>query len=278
MEWIALVGPELEENLSLRYLAAVARDGRVRGPDRRLQRRRAIFRGASPRSRGAERPPLLVGLSLAFQWRAHDFLALRGRRCARRATAGTSPSAGTSRRSPRADLCATSPSSTRSAARRRRTTLVALVPRARRRRAARTTSRASRLRGDGGAGAVRDRVPALPDLAAPAAARSRGEPARVLRPRHRAAGLEPRLLRQLHLLLHRRVARAEPARQALPPARGRATSPTRWWRCSGDAAIDIFVFHDDNFFVPGHRKNAERFARARRRARGAGHRRASPPS
>jgi radical SAM superfamily enzyme YgiQ (UPF0313 family) len=23
--------------------------------------------------------------------------------------------------------------------------------------------------------------------------------------------------------------------------------------------IDIFVFHDDNFFVPGHKKNAERF-------------------
>ena len=74
MEWIALVGPEQEENLSLRYLAASLIDG---GFEARI----VAFNGAEdfPATiaaiAGAERPPLLVGVSLAFQWRAPDFLA-----------------------------------------------------------------------------------------------------------------------------------------------------------------------------------------------------------
>ncbi len=75
MAWIALIGPELEENLSLRYLAAslieAGFDGRI-----------VAFNGADdfPAAIAAitqtGEPPLLVGVSLAFQWRAPDFLAL----------------------------------------------------------------------------------------------------------------------------------------------------------------------------------------------------------
>src|SRR5215468_2570019 len=75
MPWIALVGPELEENLSLRYLAAsLERAG--------IQARILAFNDDGDAAAvlaailEAAEPPLLVGLSLAFQWRAPDFLAV----------------------------------------------------------------------------------------------------------------------------------------------------------------------------------------------------------
>ena len=72
--WIALIGPEVEENLSLRYLASglqragFAVDLVPFNAEVDLERclRRVLDR---------ETPPLLVGVSLAFQWRALDFLA-----------------------------------------------------------------------------------------------------------------------------------------------------------------------------------------------------------
>ena len=72
--WIALVGPEVEENLSLRYLAASLADSGYRteilsfNSERDFSRIVAVILG--------ENSPLLVGLSLAFQHRAQDFLAL----------------------------------------------------------------------------------------------------------------------------------------------------------------------------------------------------------
>ncbi len=72
---MALVGPEIEENLSLRYLAgALEREG--------IRCELFAFNVESDFPRvlesiiSAPRPPLAVGLSLAFQWRAADFLAL----------------------------------------------------------------------------------------------------------------------------------------------------------------------------------------------------------
>ncbi|HEY3352349.1 MAG TPA: cobalamin-dependent protein [Polyangia bacterium] len=72
--WVALVGPEIEENLGLRYLAAALEGGGVRAE---------IVGYAGPEAFGAvldalagPHPPVLVALSLAFQWRAPDFLAL----------------------------------------------------------------------------------------------------------------------------------------------------------------------------------------------------------
>ena len=72
--WIALVGPEVEENLSLRYLASSLAGAGYRAEilsfnsDRDFSRIVAVIL--------AEGAPFLVGLSLAFQHRAQDFLAL----------------------------------------------------------------------------------------------------------------------------------------------------------------------------------------------------------
>ena len=82
--WVALVGPEIQENLSLRYLAAcLARAG--------FGSEILAFNGERDFSRvvraivGARTRPLAVGLSLAFQWRVlretlpHDRAAVWGR-------------------------------------------------------------------------------------------------------------------------------------------------------------------------------------------------------
>lgn len=75
MAWIALLGPEIEENLSLRYLAtALERSGFATeivpfNEDGHLATILDLLLGP-------DEPPLMVALSLAFQWRATAFLAL----------------------------------------------------------------------------------------------------------------------------------------------------------------------------------------------------------
>jgi anaerobic magnesium-protoporphyrin IX monomethyl ester cyclase len=73
--WIALVGPEVEENLSLRYLAASLEEAGLRAEIFGFNAD-CDFSRIVRRLREEPSPPLLVGLSLAFQWRAQDFLAL----------------------------------------------------------------------------------------------------------------------------------------------------------------------------------------------------------
>lgn len=75
MAWTALVGPEIEENLSLRYLAAaLARAGErvevvpYNGP--------ADFNATLARLLEEDEAPAVVAISLSFQWRASDCLAL----------------------------------------------------------------------------------------------------------------------------------------------------------------------------------------------------------
>src|SRR4051812_7168861 len=75
MAWIALVGPEYEENLSLRYIASSLRAAGFGVEILPFNRDLDLVRIAGEIAARAE-PPLLVGLSLAFQWRAKDFLAL----------------------------------------------------------------------------------------------------------------------------------------------------------------------------------------------------------
>ena len=74
MAWIALVGPEIEENLSLRYLASSLLPHGFRSEIIGFNRD-ADFGDALAAILGAPEPPLVVGISLAFQWRAADFLA-----------------------------------------------------------------------------------------------------------------------------------------------------------------------------------------------------------
>ena len=75
MSFVALVGPEIEENLSLRYIASSLATAGVRSELVPFNFEgdfgdvlRAILQ--------APEPPIAVGISLAFQWRARDFLAL----------------------------------------------------------------------------------------------------------------------------------------------------------------------------------------------------------
>ncbi|MBN2192439.1 MAG: B12-binding domain-containing radical SAM protein [Polyangiaceae bacterium] len=73
--WVALVGPEVEENLSLRYLAAALAQSGIRSEIHAFNAPEDFSRIAKA-ILDAPVPPLLVGLSLAFQWRAEEFLAL----------------------------------------------------------------------------------------------------------------------------------------------------------------------------------------------------------
>ncbi len=75
MSFVALVGPEIEENLSLRYIAsslAVAGFRSELVPFNFEGDFGDVLRSILQ----APEPPIAVGISLAFQWRARDFLAL----------------------------------------------------------------------------------------------------------------------------------------------------------------------------------------------------------
>ncbi len=73
--WIALVGPEIEENLGLRYLAASLSQAGIRSELLAFNTPEDFPRVISAIIE-AKPAPLMVGLSLAFQWRAEDMLAL----------------------------------------------------------------------------------------------------------------------------------------------------------------------------------------------------------
>lgn len=89
--WVALVGPEVEDNLGLRYLAS-ALVGAGFGVEILALNNKADVPTVLDELGAARPPPMLVGVSLAFQWRALDVLALlvalRGRGYAGHVTAG----------------------------------------------------------------------------------------------------------------------------------------------------------------------------------------------
>jgi radical SAM superfamily enzyme YgiQ (UPF0313 family) len=72
---VALVGPEFEENLSLRYLSSSLMAAGFPSAIVPFNRSEDLPVVLAALLQSGE-PPALVGLSLAFQWRAKDFLAL----------------------------------------------------------------------------------------------------------------------------------------------------------------------------------------------------------
>ncbi len=73
--WVALIGPEIEENLSLRYLASsLERAGFA--SEIFAYNDGSELASLARRLAQEETPPLLVGISLAFQWRGADSLGL----------------------------------------------------------------------------------------------------------------------------------------------------------------------------------------------------------
>lgn len=252
MEWIALVGPEQEENLSLRYLAASLTAG---GFEARI----VAFNGAEdfPAAiaaiAGAERPPLLVGVSLAFQWRAPDFLAfvvgLRETGYRGHVTVG-----GHFATFAAADLLRDFPELDSVCRQEAEATLLALC-RALGAGAAWHDIPGVVGRGDDGVArfAPMPEVPDLGRLPPPV----RGEPARCF-----DHGIAPLVSSRGCYANCTFCCIAAWHEQTLPGKRYRLREPAdvaaEMAAMRRQQGIDIFVFHDDNFFIPNHGKSLAR--------------------
>ncbi len=255
MQWIALVGPEIEENLSLRYLASSLLAHGFRSEIIGFNQD-ADFNRALAAIVDAPEPPLAVGISLAFQWRAPDFLgfavALRARGYRGHITMGghfaTFASLDILRDFPEVDTIVRQEAEG---------TMVAL---------AQALARGAPLDGIDGL-ALRDAQnapfltphPALPDLAALPWPDRRGPPAACF-----AHGIAPLVSSRGCYANCSFCCIAAWQEQSLPGKRYRlrevddvADEMVALQRTRG---IDIFVFHDDNFFVPGHKRNRERLS------------------
>jgi len=252
MEWIALVGPELEENLSLRYLAASLIYG---GFEAQI----VAFNGAAdfPATvatlMGADQPPLLVGVSLAFQWRAPDFLALvMGLREA--GYRGHITVGGHFATFAAADLLRDFPEVDSVCRQEAEATLLALC------RALGAGGDWRDIpgvvaRGDDGAArfAPMPEVPDLGRLPPPV----RGEPARCF-----GHGIAPLVSSRGCYANCTFCCIAAWHEQTLPGKRYRLRDPAdvaaEMAAMRREQGIDIFVFHDDNFFIPNHGKSLAR--------------------
>jgi anaerobic magnesium-protoporphyrin IX monomethyl ester cyclase len=254
MPWIALVGPEYEENLSLRYIAssltAAGFSAEILAFNRDLD-----LPGIVAAIVGAKEPPLAVGLSLAFQWRAKDFLALaialREAGYAGHVTAGghfaTFASKEILRDFPELDtICRQEAEDT----------LVSLG------RALAAGEPYDTIAGlalrDARGEIVLTAQPALPDLARLPWPDRRGEPAscfgHAISPVVGSRGCYANCTFCCIAAWHEE---SQPGkRYRLREVDDIADEMVTMQRERG---IEIFVFHDDNFFVPGHKKNVERF-------------------
>jgi radical SAM superfamily enzyme YgiQ (UPF0313 family) len=251
MSWIALVGPEFEENLSLRYLASSLEAAGFRSELLPFNRDRDL-----PGIVGEvmNDPPLLVGLSLAFQWRAKDFLALalalRDAGYRGHITAGghfaTFASKEILRDFPELDsICRQESENTLPELCRRLRQNVAWddIP-----------GLALRKGGE----LVLTEQPALPDLAKLPYPDRRGEPAGCFG--HKIAPLVSSRGCYANCTFCCIAAWHE---ESQPGKRYRLRTPEdvadEMVALQRGRGIEVFVFHDDNFFVPGHRKNVDRF-------------------
>lgn len=251
MSWIALVGPELEENLSLRYLASSLATAGYQSEIVAFNQE-ADFSSVMA-SILTEDPPLLVGISLAFQWRAQDGLALavalRERGYRGHITMGGHFATFASR-----ELLRDFPEVDSICRQEAEETLVTLV---------RAIERGRELSGIAGI-AYREgeqilvsEPGSLPELATLPRPDRRGEPARCF-----GHGIAPLVGSRGCYANCSFCCIAAWHEQSLPGKRYRVREPDDVARemveMAKERGVDIFVFHDDNFFLPGHRKNRER--------------------
>jgi anaerobic magnesium-protoporphyrin IX monomethyl ester cyclase len=253
MPWIALVGPELEENLSLRYLAAALRQA---GFESRIlaYNRDEDATAILEQILLAPEPPGLVGLSLAFQWRAPDFLALavalRVEGYAGHITVG-----GHFATFAAEDLLRDFPALDSVCRQEAEQTLVAL---ARALAAGRPWADIPGVIARGEDGAARFApLPEVPDLGTlPWPARD-GAPARCF-----DHGIAPLVSSRGCYANCTFCCIAAWHEQTLPGKRYRLREPgdvaAEMAAMQRERGIDIFVFHDDNFFIPNHGKSLAR--------------------
>lgn len=255
MTHVVLVGPEFEENLSIRYISGALQHA---GHTTELV----------PFNDGADfgwvleevlaHQPGLVGISLAFQWRASDFLALaialRQRGYRGHITGGghfaTFEAANLLRDFPEVDSIVRQEAED---------TMVTLAT-------ALSTSSRPRLEAIAGlalrtsdASVVLTEHAALPNLAALPWPDRRGEPARCFG--HAIAPLVSSRGCYANCTFCCIAAWHE---QSLPGKRYRIRDvedvADEMLDLKKTRGVEIFVFHDDNFFVPGHKRNFERFS------------------
>ncbi len=253
MAHVALVGPEIEENLSLRYLCA-ALAGHGHTADIVAFNQDADFAHAIDAILAAD--PVLVGISLAFQWRASDFLALavalRERGYRGHITAGGHFATFAS-----LELLGDFPELDSIVRQEAEGTIVALADAVTRGEpftdlaglAVRDASGTPRLNAHA----------ALPILASLPWPDRRGEPASCF-----GHGIAPLVSSRGCYANCSFCCIAAWHEQSLPGKRYRVRDPDavadEMVALKRERGIDIFVFHDDNFFVPGHKRNRERFS------------------
>jgi radical SAM superfamily enzyme YgiQ (UPF0313 family) len=255
MPWIALVGPEIEENLSLRYLASSLAAAGFKSEIIAFNHSEDLAR-VLDEILAAKEPPLCVGISLAFQWRAQDSLALaialRERGYEGHITAGGHFGTFASR-----EILRDFPEISSIVRQEAEETLVHLV------RALEAQSPLHAIAGlalrDARGEVVLTPEAGLPDLARLPLPDRRGEPAACF-----GHGIAPLVSSRGCYANCSFCCIAAWHEQSLPGKRYRlrdvAAVADEMVALKRERGIDIFVFHDDNFFVPGHKKNAERFS------------------
>jgi len=254
MTWVALVGPEIEENLSLRYIASSLSRVNVRAELVPFNFE-GDFASALATIRDAAEPPLVVGISLAFQWRARDFLALavalREAGYTGHITVGGHFGTFAAQ-----DILTDFPEIDSIIKQEAEETMVALVDAVEKGTA--LTPIAGLAYRDGES-IVTTGHPSLPDLATLPRPDRRGEPASCF-----GHGIAPLVSSRGCYANCSFCCIAAWHEQSLPGKRYRIREvddvAAEMVELQRTRNIDIFVFHDDNFFVPGHRQNRERFA------------------
>ncbi len=254
MTWIALVGPEIEENLSLRYIASsLAEHGYA--SEIIPFNHDGDFGAAISTVIQADSPPLVVGISLAFQWRARDFLAyamaLRDAGYRGHITMGGHFATFASD-----DILADYPEIDSVVRQEAEETMVKLAVAIEKNLELDAISGLA-FRKDGVV--VRTAHPVLPDLAKIPRPDRRGEPAACF-----GHGIAPLVSSRGCYANCTFCCIAAWQEQSLPGKRYRlrdvADVADEMIELQKTRGIDIFVFHDDNFFVPGHKKNRERLS------------------
>ncbi|MFO0617915.1 MAG: cobalamin-dependent protein [Polyangiaceae bacterium] len=253
MARVSLVGPEIEENLSLRYiassLAVAGHESDIVPFNQPLDFNYAI-------ERVLQYEPVVVGVSLAFQWRANDFLAfavaLREKGFKGHITMGGHFATFAAK-----DIMLDFPEISSICRQEAEETMVALtnavvangplegIP-------------GLALHGEDG-DVIMTAHPALPDIHKLPRPDRRGVPAMCF-----GHGISPLVSSRGCYANCSFCCIAAWHEQSLPGKRYRIREvedvADEMVAMTKERNIDIFVFHDDNFFVPGHKRNFERFS------------------
>ena len=253
--WVALVGPEIEENLSLRYIASSLATAGYRCEIVPFNSEGDFASVIATVLNGSE-PPICVGLSLAFQWRARDFLALA---VALRENGykGHITMGGHFGTFAAKEIMIDFPEVDTIVRQEAELTMLALCQAIDHGRDFSQMPGLALRTADGAVYLTEH--PTLPDLRMLPRPDRRGEPASCF-----GHGIAPLVSSRGCYANCSFCCIAAWHEESLPGKRYRVRDvddvADEMIELKKERGIDIFVFHDDNFFVPGHKRNKERFS------------------